>query len=115
MTSCPGRFDPHVRIRLDGSLPFTTPLASCSRRFPKHARYYGDRSQDTDCHERPSCPFALILGEPIRNQQTEANAKRNAGSSDQHDLGDRKTSLCKSHVAKSRMNTGDVWGGMGLR
>jgi hypothetical protein len=70
-----------------------------NRWFRKYARYNRDRGQDTDRQERPSCPFALISGEPIRKQQTKASAKRNTCASDQHDLRDCKTSRGKSHIA----------------
>jgi hypothetical protein len=60
----------------------------------QYALYYRDRSQNTDRHERPSGRFPLIFIEPIRKQQSNANAKRNPSSSDQHNLGDRESSLC---------------------
>ena len=60
----------------------------------KHASYYRDRRHDTDSKERPSCRFPLIFIEPIRNQQTEANAQCNPRSGDQHDFWNRNRSLC---------------------
>ena len=73
-------------------------LAGGNRRFRKHTPCDRNRAQDTHGQERPPCPLPLIFIEPIRDQQAKASAKRNPGSSDQHDLGDRKTSLCQSHI-----------------
>jgi len=66
--------------------------------FRKHIRDQRDRTQDPDCKERPSRRFPLIVIKPIRKQQTDADAKRNPSSDEQHDLGDGETSLRQGHM-----------------
>jgi hypothetical protein len=47
----------------------------------KQVLQYWDCGQDTDCQERPTRRSPLIFIEPIRQEQTDPNAKGNPSSS----------------------------------
>jgi hypothetical protein len=76
-------------------LQFTTPLAR-SRWFASTPVTIGIVVKTPTATSAHPAHFPLIFGEPIRNQQTEAKAKRSPRSSDQHDLWNGKTSLCQN-------------------